>query len=67
MTLNKAEGELHHEPVGRHKVNGAEFVLGTSSGKEEREVIKMVKHASESLEMALEKGLDKAQNQFNTK
>lgn len=68
VTLNKADGEMEHESVGRHKVNnGAEFVLGSFSTKEAGEIKKMVKHTSEALEVAIEKGLEKAQNQFNTK
>lgn len=66
-THNNGDGEKLHELVGRQKINGAEFVLGTFSTKEASEVKKMVKHASDALEVALEKGLEKAQNQFNTK
>ncbi|CAN5125394.1 aminoacyl-tRNA hydrolase [soil metagenome] len=68
VTLNKVDGEKEHESVGRHKVhNGAEFVLGTFTTKEVSEIKKVVKHTSEALQVAIEKGLDKAQNQFNTK
>lgn len=66
-THNNGEGEKLHESVGRQKVNGADFVLGTFSQKEASEVKKMVKHTSEALQVALEKSLEKAQNQFNTK
>ncbi len=68
VTVTKADGEEQHQPVSRHKVqNGANFVLGTFSTKEASEMKKMIKHTSQSLQTALEKGLESAQNQFNTK
>ena len=44
-----------------------DFVLGGFKGREQREVKKMLKHASDALQLALEKGIETAQNRFNTK
>lgn len=60
------DGKEH--ALGRMKVrNVEEYVLGDFVGKDYTEAKKMVKHASEGLEVALKKGLETAQNRFNTK
>lgn len=56
------------KPVGRMKVrNVEEFVLGDFVGKDWTEAKKTIKHTSEALQCALQKGLEVAQNRFNTK
>lgn len=60
------DGKEH--ALGRIKVrNAEEYVLGAFIGKEYTEAKKMVKHASDAIEVALKKGLETAQNRFNTK
>jgi len=54
--------------ISKAKINDVEdYVLGTFEGKDHTEAKKMVKHASEALGVALKKGLEAAQNRFNTK
>lgn len=54
--------------ISRMKVrNAEEYVLGQLEGKDYTEAKKMVKHTSDALEVALKKGLETAQNRFNTK
>jgi peptidyl-tRNA hydrolase, PTH1 family len=61
-----ADGKSH--ALGRVKVrNVEEYVIGDFTGKDRTEAKKMIKHASDALQTALEKGLEVAQNRFNTK
>jgi PTH1 family peptidyl-tRNA hydrolase len=54
--------------LGRVKMRDVEdYVLGEFEGKDRTEAKKMVKHASQAVEVALEKGLDVAMNRYNTK
>lgn len=54
--------------IGRMRMHDVEeYVLGSFEGKDRTEAKKMVKHASDALETALKKGLQVAQNRFNTK
>lgn len=61
-------GQSHnHDEIAKHKVSGAEFVLKGFTGSDRSKARQMLKRGSKSLEMALEKGIESAQNQFNTK
>lgn len=64
----KIDGEGNEKIVAR-KIgsNVNEYVLGEFNGKERSEVKKLLKSGSHALEVALEKGLESAMNQFNTK
>jgi peptidyl-tRNA hydrolase, PTH1 family len=53
--------------IKRDMGDANEFVLGAFKGKENSEAKKLVRYASNALEVALEKGLDCAMNRFNTK
>jgi peptidyl-tRNA hydrolase, PTH1 family len=68
MRRTSHDEEGRERPVGRMKMEGVDdYVLGPFEGKSQTEAKKMVKHSSEALETALEKGLKVAQNRFNTK
>lgn len=61
-------GSRNHSEIAKHIVtNVDEFVLGNFSGKERTEMKKLIKHGSKALQTALEKGIEVAQNRFNTK
>jgi PTH1 family peptidyl-tRNA hydrolase len=47
--------------------DGKSHALGDFIGKDRTEAKKMIKHASDALQIAIEKGLEVAQNRFNTK
>jgi PTH1 family peptidyl-tRNA hydrolase len=55
--------EHESKPVG----DVEDYVLGIFSGKEKGKAKDLLKHGYESLEFALEKGIEKAMNRFNTK
>ncbi|HLD01354.1 MAG TPA: aminoacyl-tRNA hydrolase [Patescibacteria group bacterium] len=58
----------NHDTVAKHNVKNAEdFVLGGFIGKDRSEIKKLIKHGSDALQTALEKGIDTAMNRFNTK
>jgi peptidyl-tRNA hydrolase, PTH1 family len=60
------DGKEH--ALGRMRMrNVDDYVLGEFVGKDWTEAKKLIKHASDALESALEKGLETAQNRFNTK
>jgi PTH1 family peptidyl-tRNA hydrolase len=60
------DGKSH--ALGRVKVRNVEdYVIGDFIGKDRTEAKKMIKHASDALQIAIEKGLEVAQNRFNTK
>lgn len=62
------DGDGKGDRVGNRKVTNVEaYVLGEFIGKDYTEAKKMIKHASDALQCALEKGLETAQNRFNTK
>ncbi len=56
-----------HDEMAKHKINGQEFVLKGFRGGEASKARTMVKRGSKALTTALEKGLESAMNQFNTK
>lgn len=56
-----------HEKMARHNFRGKEFVLKGFRSGEASDARKMVKHGSKALIHALEKGIESAQNNFNTK
>jgi PTH1 family peptidyl-tRNA hydrolase len=61
-------GESHnHDEIAKHMVDGAEFVLKSFSGSDKSKARAMFKRGSKALQTALEKGIESAQNQFNTK
>lgn len=54
--------------MSKRKVNGVEdFVLGEFIGQERSKLKKLIKYGSQALQVALEKGIETAQNRFNTK
>lgn len=58
----------HHDEIAKHNVHNAEdYVLHNFTGHERSSLKKLVKRGSEALETALEKGMEAAQNRFNTK
>lgn len=60
-THNKSE-------VGKHDFKDAkDYVLDTFRSNEVGKVRELVKHASEALQSAMEKGMETAMNRFNTK
>lgn len=56
-----------HDGLAKHIVNGQEFVLKGFKGGEASKARTMIKRGSKALATALEKGIESAQNQFNTK
>lgn len=61
------DGEEKKAISKRDMKNTNDFVLGVFIGKEESEAKKLIKSGAKALEVALEKGLESAMNQFNTK
>lgn len=57
----------NHEEMVKHQFNATEFVLKSFSGSDKSKARQMFKRGSKSLQAALEKGIESAQNQFNTK
>jgi peptidyl-tRNA hydrolase, PTH1 family len=61
VTHNKSE-------VGRHNFRDAkEYVLDTFRSGEAGKARELIKHGSKAVEAALEQGIERAMNQFNTK
>lgn len=60
-------GLSHKEEAEKHITNGQEFVLKGFRGGEASKARTMMKKGSKSIITALEKGMESAQNQFNTK
>jgi peptidyl-tRNA hydrolase len=61
-------GQSHgHNELAKHQISGAEFVLKGFTGSDKSKARQMFKRGSKSLVTALEKGIESAQNQFNTK
>jgi len=63
-------GESHDKEhaVGRQNFRDAkEFVLDTFRSGEAGKARELIKHASDAIQMAVEKGIEKAMNRFNTK
>lgn len=57
----------NHDEMAKHKFNGQEYVLKGFKGGEASKARTMIKRGSKALAAALEKGIESAQNQFNTK
>jgi peptidyl-tRNA hydrolase, PTH1 family len=57
----------NHDEIAKHKVNGQEFVLKGFRGGEASKARLLVKRGTKAIQVALEKGLESAMNQFNTK
>jgi len=63
-------GESHDKthPLGRQDIRDAkEFVLDQFHSGEAGKVREMIKHGSDAIQTALEKGIESAMNRFNTK
>ncbi|HEX8931930.1 MAG TPA: aminoacyl-tRNA hydrolase, partial [Patescibacteria group bacterium] len=62
----RADGKQH--TIGRQKIKNAEdFVLDNFKSNEQGKVREIIKHGSQAIQMALEKGIEAAMNRFNTK
>lgn len=62
------DGDGKGDRVGNRKIRNVEdYVIGEFSEHDYTEAKKMIKHASEALQCALEKSMETAQNRFNTK
>ena len=64
MGIGKSHG---HNEIAKHQVSGAEIVLKGFTGSDKSKARQMFKRGSKALQAALEKGIESAQNQFNTK
>jgi peptidyl-tRNA hydrolase, PTH1 family len=68
VTRHHDDGDGKQHAIGREKIKGAEqFVLDSFGHGEQGKVRELIKHGSQALEMALEKGIEAAMNRFNTK
>lgn len=56
-----------HNELAKKKINGEDIVLKGFKGGEASKARTMIKRGSKALHTALEKGIESAQNQFNTK
>lgn len=64
---NDADDGKQHA-IGRRKVRNAEdFVLDTFGHGDQGKVRELIKHGSDALQMALEKGIEASMNRYNTK
>lgn len=60
------DGKQH--AIGRQKVKNAEdFVLDTFGHGEQGKIRELIKHGSNALQLALEKGIEASMNRYNTK
>jgi PTH1 family peptidyl-tRNA hydrolase len=57
----------NHDEMAKHKIKGEDVVLKGFKGGEASKARTMIKRGSKALAAALEKGIESAQNQFNTK
>jgi PTH1 family peptidyl-tRNA hydrolase len=64
MGIGQSKG---HDEIAKHQFNATEFVLKPFSGSDKSKARAMFKRGSKALQAALEKGIESAQNQFNTK
>jgi PTH1 family peptidyl-tRNA hydrolase len=61
-------GQSHgHNEIAKHQISGSEIVLKGFTGSDKSKARQMLKRGSKALQAALEKGIESAQNQFNTK
>ncbi|MBI2430497.1 MAG: aminoacyl-tRNA hydrolase [Candidatus Levybacteria bacterium] len=57
-----------HNTIGKHMIDKAEdYVLGSFSGNQKSKASALIKRGAKAIATALEEGLDKAMNRFNTK
>ena len=62
-----SDDEKQHA-IGREKIRKADqFVLGSFGPSEQGKVRELIKHGSDAIEMALEKGIEASMNRYNTK
>jgi len=62
----RVDGKSHS--VSKQTMRDAEgFVLGTFGSSEKGKIRELIKHGSQAIQMALEKGIEAAMNRFNTK
>jgi len=62
----REDGKIH--AIGRQNIKNAEdFVLDKFKSNEQGKVREVIKHGSEALQLALDKGIDAAMNRYNTK
>lgn len=57
----------NHDEMAKHKVNGQEYVLKNFHGAEKSKARAEMKRGAKAISTALEKGIESAMNQFNTK
>lgn len=57
----------HHDKIAKHKFDGQEYVLKGFGFTEKSKARSAIKRGVKAISMALEKGIESAQNQFNTK
>jgi peptidyl-tRNA hydrolase, PTH1 family len=57
----------NHDKMARNNKRGEQYVLSDFTGSEKSKARSLVKRGSKALQMALEKGIESSQNQFNTK
>lgn len=63
-------GESHDKEhvLSKQKIRKVkEFILGAFNSSDKGKIRKLIKHGSDALEMALEKGIEKAMNRYNTR
>lgn len=65
---HKQDGDGKERLQSRKAVGDVEdYVLGTFGVKDRNKIREMIKNGSEAMQIALEKGMESAQNRFNTK
>lgn len=57
----------NHDEMAKHKVSGKEYVLRNFTGSDKSKARQLIKRGAKAIATALEKGVESAQNQFNTK
>ncbi len=63
----RREDGKNHTVGGQDIKKADQLVLGTFSSGEQGKVRELIKHGSDALQMALEKGIDASMNRYNTK
>lgn len=65
---HKVDGDgIEHLQSRRTIGDPADYVLGTFGTQDRNKIREMIKYGSKAFQVALEKGMDAARNQFNTK
>lgn len=57
----------YHDKIAKHKFDGPEYVLSGFRMNEKSTARSAIKRGAKALSVALEKGIESSQNQFNTK